>query len=334
MRSPRVVSVALETPQDADFADEHARVRNNLDNICEALEAAGQWDPDFVCFPEVMLHRWTVSEKRSELAASVPGTATDRVGELAARLDTYVWLPLHEGTPDAEYNAVVLIDPDGEVRGTHRKLRPTTGEMDRGIKPGDGVKTWETEFGRIGAIICFDLKYPEIGIELARQGTDMVFFSSHLHGRMRLQFWASEYGYHVVKSHPTVAEFVTPAGDIVARNEELWAGQEPLDELDAGGEARYAYTDLNPDWEVFGRTPTNRQAVEAIQATEHDVIYHDSGHDEVFALESRSVDVTVADLGDEYGMETYRDWLDRVGRTAIDTTNDAHIGLEEYPDRL
>jgi predicted amidohydrolase len=332
MRSPRVVSVALEVPRDADFTDSRARVRNNLDNICEALDVAGRWDPDFVCFPELMLHRWTPREKRSELGASVPGTATDRVGELAERLDTCVWLPLHEGTPDADYNAVALISPDGDVRGTYRKLRPTVGEMERGIDPGDGVKTWETEFGRVGAIICFDLKYPEIGIELARQGVDMVFFPSHLHGRKRLRFWASEYGYHVIKSHPSSAEFVTPGGDIVARNEEVWLDQEPLKELDAGGEARYAYTDLNPNWEVFGRTPANRQAVEAIQATDYDIIYHDSGHDEIFALESRSSERSVADLVDEYGMETYREWLDRVGRTAINASEEAHIDMEEYPE--
>ena len=332
MRSPRVVSVALEVPQDTDFANEHARVRNNLDNICEALEAAGRWNPDFVCFPELMLHRWITRQERSTLAASVPGPATDRVGELADHLNTCVWLPLHEATTDTEYNAVVLIDSNGDVRGTYRKLRPTTGEMSRGIEPGNGVKTWDTEFGRVGAIICFDLKYPEIGVELARQGADLVFFPSHLHGRKRCRFWASEYGYHIIKSHPSTAEFVTPAGNIATRNEGLWTGQEPLDDLDAGGEARYAYTDLNPDWEVFGRTPTNRQAVESIQATDCDIIYHDAGHDEIFALESRSPDVTVQDLVDEHGMETYRAWLDRVGRVSITRTESAHIGLEEYPD--
>jgi hypothetical protein len=103
-------------------------------------------------------------------------------------------------------------------------------------------------------------------------------------------------------------------------------------ELDAGGEARYACAKLTSDWKMFGRTPTNRRAVEAIRATDHNVVYHDAGHDEIFALESCSADVTAADLANEHGMETYQGWLDRVGRIATVTTDAAHIGLEGYPD--
>ena len=334
MRTARTLSVALEVPTDDELADPlEDRVRYNLDNVLEVLDVAGRWDPDFVCFPEQMLHRRVSTDVRTDLAQPVPGPATDAVGERAAALDSYVLLPMTEAGDDGRfYNALVLIGPDGTVRGTYRKLRPTVGEMEYGLSPGTEATVWETEFGRVGAAICFDLMYPEIGVELARKRADVLFFASHLRGEERIRHWARDYGYHVVKSFPSAAEIARPTGDVVARNVGLWEGQEPLTELDAGGEARFAFAELNTDWKTFTRIPGNRRAVEEIQERHPDVIYHDSRGDETFALESRSAEVTVEELEEEYDMVTYRDYLDWTGRACLDEVPDSRLGLEEFPD--
>ena len=334
MRTARVLSVALEVPTDDELPEPPAdRIRYNLDNVLESLDTGAQWDPDFVCFPEQMLHRRTSGQDRIDAAQPVPGPATDAVAERAATLDSYVLLPLTEaGDDERYYNSVALIGPDGDVRGSYRKLRPTIGEMDYGLSPGTEATVWETEFGRIGAAICFDLMYPEVGIGLARNGADVVFFASHLRGNQRIRHWARDYGYHVVKAFPTMAEMVRPTGDVIARNRGLWEGQEPLTPLDAGGEARFAFTELNTDWATFTRIPSNRRAVEVIHERYPDVTYHDSDGDETFALESRSPDVTVDDVIEELGMVTYRDYLDLTGRACLDETSDSRVGLEEYPD--
>lgn len=318
MRQPRIVSVSLEVPQTEDLPPDADRFEYNLDNVCEALDRAGRWDPDFVLFPEAMLRRWGPTDQKDEYAQPVPGPATDRVGELAAAHETYVWLPMPERDGDRRYNALALIDPNGEVLGTYRKLRPTVGELEGGTSPGASLPTWKTPFGRVAGVICFDLKYPEIGVELARQGIDLLFFSTHLQGRARLAHWAREHGFHVVKAHQSTAEVVRPTGETVARNACEWSGQEPLERLDAGGEARYAFVKINPDWDVFGRTPGNRQAVEEIQADGRAVVYHDFSDDETFALESQEPEATVADVAAEYGLERYRDWLDRTARATVD----------------
>jgi beta-ureidopropionase len=230
------------------------------------------------------------------------------------------------------YNSVVLIDPNGTVRGTYRKLRPTVGEMNYGLSPGVEATVWETEYGRVGVAICFDLMFPEVGIGLARNEAELVFFASHLRGNQRIRHWARDYGYHFVKAFPSMAEMVRPTGDVVARNRGLWNGQEPLSELDAGGEVRFAFAELNTDWATFTRIPSNRRAIEEIQVRYPDVIYHDSDGDETFALESRSVDVTVEELIDEFSMITYREYLDWTGQTCLEKNSGSRVGLENFPD--
>lgn len=331
MRRTRIVSVSLEVPRSGELAPDTDRVAYNLDNVCEAIERAGRWNPDFIVFPEAVVHRWCTAAENDNHALSVPGPATDRVWDLAADLDSFVWLPTHEHEGDRRYNALVLIGSDGVV-GTYRKLCPSAAEIESGTSPGTTLPTWETPFGRVAGLICFDLKYPELGIELARQGVDLVFFSTHLQGRARMAHWAREYGFHVVKAHQSVAEVVTPTGETIARNAGEWPGQEPLESLDAGGEARYAFASVNVDWDTFGRTPENRRAVEEIQADGREVIYHDFSDDETFALESRDPDATVADLVDEYELERYRDWLDRTGRAVLDSGG-TRFGWAPVPDR-
>lgn len=95
-----------------------------------------------------MLRRWGAIDRKDEYAESVPGPATDRVGELAAAHETYVWLPMAERDGDRRYNALALIDPDGEVPGSYRKLRPTVAELEGGTSPGASLPTWKMIFPR------------------------------------------------------------------------------------------------------------------------------------------------------------------------------------------
>lgn len=333
MRTARVLSVALEVPTDDELDDPpENRVEYNLNNVLECLDEAARWNPDFVSFPEQMLHRRTLGAERIDAAGTIPGPATDAVAAKAGELESYVLLPMTERADDGCYNAVALVSPDGSVRGTYRKLRPTVGEMRYGLRPGREATVWETAFGRVGAAVCFDLMYPEVGIEFARNRVDVLFFCSHLRGEERLRHWGRDYGYHIVKAFPSAAEVVRPTGDVAARNVGLWEGQEPLTTLENGGTARFAFAELNTDWKTFTRIPTNRRAVEEIQARYPDVIYHDSRGNETFALESRSDDVTVSDLESEFDMVTYRDYLDWTGRACLDETPDARLGAEEFPD--
>nr|WP_319491530.1 carbon-nitrogen family hydrolase [uncultured Desulfobacter sp.] len=77
--------------------------------------------------------------------------------------------PEQEG--DRIFNTLYFIDRDGEIRARYRKLHlfPLTGE-DLYYAPGDEMVTADTSLGRVGAMICYDLRFPELARRLFLDG--------------------------------------------------------------------------------------------------------------------------------------------------------------------
>jgi hypothetical protein len=293
MRQTRILSVALHNPR-----SETDRVEKNLDNILGLLDVADQYDPDFVCFPEVALQHAAVQDGvAEELAQPIPGPATEAVSEKASALDSYVVLPMYERDGGHCYNAAALIDPDGDVRGVYRKVAPTVGEMDGGLTPGEDVPVWDTEFGRVGICICWDVKYPEVGSRLARQGADLVLHPTHGSGFRRFQTWAQYYGFEVAFCDKHGARVFSPVGTDVAGNANEWNLPE-VDDLDLhAGTARLSFAEVNTDTDTYPRSPVLSDVMAAYRG---DVVMHERSDEGVVVLESISEDVSLADLEREF----------------------------------
>jgi predicted amidohydrolase len=96
-------------------------------------------------------------------AEAVPGPSTDHFGKLAGELGVYVTVPLLEvdrSDPKEPkfFNTVCLATPKGELGAHYRKLTPWPLPEDAWATPGDrGVQTYDTEYGRVGLAICFDI---------------------------------------------------------------------------------------------------------------------------------------------------------------------------------
>jgi predicted amidohydrolase len=141
----------------------------------EALSGASACDP-------CRLEGGPCAEHRA-FAETVPGPSTERLAALCAELDVHVQVGLPERDPDDPgvlYNAVAFIRPDG-IAGTYRKLHlghePWVTE---GITftPGDRLPVWETRYGPVGSIICFDFWFnPELTRLLALKGARLVLNS-------------------------------------------------------------------------------------------------------------------------------------------------------------
>lgn len=114
------------------------------------------------------------------LAETVPGPSTERVAALARELDLYVAFGMIERDPEDSavlYNASVFIGPDG-IQGTYRKLHlgmlPWVTE---GItfKPGRSIPIFETRFGPVGVVICYDFWFnPEPTRIMALKGARII----------------------------------------------------------------------------------------------------------------------------------------------------------------
>jgi predicted amidohydrolase len=97
-------------------------------------------------------------------AESVPGPSTDHFAALAKRLGVYITVPLVEvdrgdgkGKPRL-FNTACLVSPEGKLVAHYRKLTPWSHPEKSWATPGDrGVQVYDTEYGRVGLAICFDI---------------------------------------------------------------------------------------------------------------------------------------------------------------------------------
>jgi predicted amidohydrolase len=114
------------------------------------------------------------------LAELVPGPSTERVAELARALDIYVIFGLVERDPDHPeilYNAAAVVGPEG-VQGTYRKLHlGSLPWVTEGVtfQPGNALPVFETRYGPIGVIICYDFWFnPELTRLMALKGARVL----------------------------------------------------------------------------------------------------------------------------------------------------------------
>jgi predicted amidohydrolase len=109
------------------------------------------------------LERAFVGKDPTPFAETVPGSATRHFAALAKDLGVYITVPLVEIDRPAEYkprffNTVCLVSPKGELVAHYRKLTPWPYPEKSWATPGDrGVQCYDTEYGRVGLAICFDV---------------------------------------------------------------------------------------------------------------------------------------------------------------------------------
>lgn len=158
-----------------------------MDLAVKCLHAAGAAGADIVCLPE---------EFSGGAAESVPGPTTGVVATLAKEYGMYVVCPLVEQAGDREYNTAVLIDRAGDIAGRYRKIFVFWGENRHAGEAG--VPCFDTDFGRIAILTCFDLNYPELWREASDQGAEIVFWPSAYGGGFPLKGYAGIHAYCVV----------------------------------------------------------------------------------------------------------------------------------------
>ncbi|MEQ1751356.1 MAG: carbon-nitrogen hydrolase family protein [Prosthecobacter sp.] len=135
-------------------------------------EAAKQ-KADLVVLPETLTYYGT-GKKMDECAESVPGPSTEYFGKLAKQHDLYIVAGLVERAGKTLYNTAALIGPDGKMVGKYRKVTLPRSEIEAGITPGREYPVFDTRFGKVGLMICYDGFFPEVARALAIQGAEVI----------------------------------------------------------------------------------------------------------------------------------------------------------------
>jgi predicted amidohydrolase len=146
----------------------------NVKRFIEVAEKVVPGKVDVILFPEASSAVDT-GLQYADVADTIPGSITAQYGELAKRKNSYVIAGIDEREGRAVYNTAVLIDRRGRVAGKFRKVYIPREEIEVGITPGKEYPVFDTDFGRIGMMICWDSEYPEPARALALKGAEIIF---------------------------------------------------------------------------------------------------------------------------------------------------------------
>jgi predicted amidohydrolase len=128
---------------------------NNLNMAVERIEEAAKNKADIILLPEAMDLGWTHSSATRE-AMEIPGGSTfETLAKAAKKNGIYVCAGIIEKSGKHTFNSAVLINPKGELMLKHRKINELDIAHDL-YDLGDRINVCETEFGRIGVLICAD----------------------------------------------------------------------------------------------------------------------------------------------------------------------------------
>jgi predicted amidohydrolase len=147
--------------------------QNNLKLWCEQIDAAGKLGLDIVCLGETITQVGT-SVLLEDAAESIPGPTTQRLGEAAQNNRIWVVASVAERAEDVCHNTAVLIDRQGQLAGTYRKVHLPREEWKQGVRPGGEYPVFETDFGCVAMQICYDWFFPEPTAIFAMKGAEII----------------------------------------------------------------------------------------------------------------------------------------------------------------
>ncbi|MCP5118172.1 MAG: carbon-nitrogen hydrolase family protein, partial [bacterium] len=167
-------------PRKARLAAVHYIPRNGksaMDNcrqFAPYIEEAARQRADIVVLGETITYAGRQRVSYEEVAEPIPGPSTEYFGGLAKKHNLYIVVGLYERDRHLIYNTSALLGPDGEMVGKYRKVAPARDEMRKGIMPGTEYPVFDTRFGKVGMMICFDNFMPEVARNLTLNGAEVI----------------------------------------------------------------------------------------------------------------------------------------------------------------
>ena len=147
--------------------------RENCEQFVPHIAEAARQRADLVVLGETVP---TASLKPNvvQFAEPVPGPSTEYFGTLAAKHHLHIALSLYERAGHLVYNTAVLLGPDGKLIGKYRKVCLPHSEVEKGIAPGHEYPVFDTAFGKVGLMVCYDGFFPEGARELGNRGAEVI----------------------------------------------------------------------------------------------------------------------------------------------------------------
>ncbi len=175
----------------------------NLDKAIARIQQAARSGAEIICLQELFRSPYFCQREDPsffDLAEPIPGPASERLSQVARATNTVIVASLFERRAAGVYhNTAVILDADGSLRGLYRKMHIPDDPLyyeKYYFTPGDlGFRAFDTRFGRIGTLVCWDQWYPEGARLTALQGATVLFYPTAIgwHPREKAEFGAAQY---------------------------------------------------------------------------------------------------------------------------------------------
>ncbi len=156
----------------------------SVENIAAVIDLQGEQGIDLVCLPEA----WTGSKSES-----MQGKTIQTISALANKHRCYICCSLFVEQDNKKFNSAILFDRDGKVACVYDKIFPYWSEVKREYPVTPAQKdlvVYDTDFGRIGFLICYDAKFPEVWRRLRDEGAELAVWPSAYSGDTELKAYS------------------------------------------------------------------------------------------------------------------------------------------------
>jgi agmatine deiminase len=203
----------------------------NLERTMEKVREAAARGAQIVCLQELFRTRyfpqWDGRDARA-LAETIPGPSTQAFSALAQELQIVIIVPVFEKDESGFYNSVAVIDADGSLLPTYRKVHiphdPLFYEKSY-FEPGEEIRVYDTRYAKFAALICYDQWFPEAARVAALGGAQIIFYPTAI-GWIKGEEDPEEGDWHdawetVQRGHAIASSVCVAAANRVGREEDL-----------------------------------------------------------------------------------------------------------------
>ncbi len=159
----------------------YGSIETNLYKSLRAVETAAKQEADLVLFPEVQLTEFFPQYSGQDVrkyAVTIEGEIVKKFCDICRQNKIAAVPNLYLLEKGRTYDASIFIDKNGEIKGTQKMVHIAQAEQfyeqDYYTPSDEGFRVFETEFGKIGIVVCFDRHYPESIRTETLQGADLI----------------------------------------------------------------------------------------------------------------------------------------------------------------
>ena len=156
-------------------------VEENLEKTLRLIEQAEKGGADLIFFPEVQLSPFFPQYEKADAerwAMTADGTEITAIRDACRKFRIHASPNVYLKQGENRYDASLMIGSDGEILGISKMVHIAQAkffyEQDYYTPSDDGFKVYDTPFGKIGVVICFDRHLPDGIRSCAKQGAELV----------------------------------------------------------------------------------------------------------------------------------------------------------------